>query len=105
MWTRQYKKSKLRFVVFPAIASVMLSYFAYHGVNGSLGLNSAERFQTEIAELKLELALLEGERTDLSRRTALLRDGSLERDLIDESARHSLGLVRANELILLHSTN
>lgn len=105
MWTRQYKSSKLRVVVVPALACCLLGYFLFHAVNGTLGLNSSERYDAEIAKLEIELAGLEKHRTELQKRTKLLSDGSLERDLIDETARRSLGLTRANELIMLHSSN
>lgn len=105
MWTRQYKRSKLRFVIVPILACCVLGYFLFHAVNGTLGLNSSERYDARISKLELELASLETRRTELQQRTKLLSDGSLERDLIDESARRSLGMTRANELIMLHSSN
>ena len=105
MWTRQYKRSKLRFVVVPVMACCVLGYFLFHAVNGTLGLNSSERYDAEIATLEVELASLETKRAELQKRTKLLSDGSLERDLIDESARRSLGMTRANELVMLHSSN
>lgn len=105
MWTRQHKKSKLRFAVLPLVGMALLAYFSFHSINGSLGLNSSELYQTQIDELKLELASLEQVRQDYDKRTNLLRDGSLERDLIDEQARMTLGLIRSNEIVLLHGNN
>ena len=83
----------------------LLAYFSFHSINGSLGLNSSELYQTQIDELKFELASLEQVRQDYDKRTNLLRDGSLERDLIDEQARMTLGLIRSNEIVLLHGNN
>lgn len=105
MWTRQYKRSKLRVVVVPVLACCLLGYFVFHAVNGTLGLNSSERYDSQMSELKVELASLEKRRAEMQTRTKLLSDGSLERDLIDETARRSLGLTRSNELIMLHSSN
>ncbi|MEM8540092.1 MAG: septum formation initiator family protein [Pseudomonadota bacterium] len=105
MWTRQRKKSKLRFAILPVVGLALLGYFSFHSINGSLGLNSSERYQAQIDQLKLELASLEQVRQDYEKRTSLLRDGSLERDLIDEQARLTLGLIRSNEIVLLHSNN
>lgn len=105
MWTRQHKKSKLRFAVLPIVGIALSGYFSFHSINGSLGLNSSERYQSQIDQLKLELASLEQVRQEYDKRTSLLRDGSLERDLIDEQARMTLGLIRSNEIVLLHSNN
>ncbi len=105
MWTRQHKKSKLRYAVLPLVCFGMLGYFSFHAVNGSLGLQSSERYQAEIDTLKLELASLEQVRQDYEKRTSLLRDGTLERDLVDERARLTLGMTKSNELILLHGNN
>jgi cell division protein FtsB len=105
MWTRQHKKSKLRFAVLPIVGLALSGYFSFHAINGSLGLHSSERYQAQIDELKFELASLQQVRQDYEKRTSLLRDGSLERDLIDEQARMTLGLIRSNELVLMHDHN
>lgn len=103
MWTRQHKKSKLRFAIFPIIALSLLGYFGFHTVNGSLGMNSSDRYDLRIDELRIELAALEKTSANYAKRTTLLRDGNLERDLIDEQARVSLGLTRANEVVLFNT--
>ncbi|MBO6638982.1 MAG: septum formation initiator family protein [Roseitalea sp.] len=102
MWTRQYRKSPLRHLVIPCIAAASLAYFGYHGITGNLGLTSKAEYEQRLAGLEAELDALTTARARLKTRTAALSDGSLQRDVIDEQARLSLGLANANELILLH---
>lgn len=102
MWTRQHRRSPLRHLVLPVLATGVLAYFGHHAISGSLGLNSKQQYETRIASLKTELVALENRRGGLEKKTSMLRDGSLERDMIDEQARRLLGLTRANEIVILH---
>lgn len=105
MWTRQRKRSKLRYLTLPVLGAVMAGYFSFHAINGSLGLNSSEQYQAQLNNLHVELAALQETRASFERRTEMLSDGTLERDMIDEQARIALGMTKSNELILLHSSN
>ena len=103
MWTRQYRKSPLQHLIMPCLTVAALSYFGFHAVNGNLGLTSKQEYEQRLADLRGDLAALTAERERLEKRTAALSDGSLQRDMIDEQARRQLGMVRANEVILLHA--
>lgn len=102
MWTRYHRRSPLRHFVLPVLAVGVLSYFGHHAFNGSLGLASGEQYQATASALETELAALETMREGLEKKTGMLRDGSLERDMIDEQARRTLGITRANEIVILH---
>lgn len=102
MWTRHYRKTPLRHLVIPTLAVASLVYFGFHANSGNHGLTSKSVYETRLAALETELAELTTERERLEKRTASLRDGSLQRDMIDEQARRQLGMVRADEIILLH---
>jgi cell division protein FtsB len=86
----------------PLLTSGVLAYFSHHAVNGSLGLVSKQKYEQQIEFLQAELANVEGVRLALEKKTAMLRNGSLERDMIDEQARRLLGVTRANEIVVLH---
>ena len=47
------------------------------------------------------MARFEAEREALEKRVALMSDGSMEADMLDERARLNLNLVHANELVVL----
>ena len=101
MWTRHRRRSPLRHLVLPIFATGVLAYFGHHAINGSLGLTSGQQYEERIAKLEAELESLETRRAALDKKTAMLRDGSLERDMIDEQARRLLGLTRSNEIVIL----
>lgn len=105
MWTRHHRRSPFRHLVVPLFATAVLTYFGYHAVNGSLGLESKQAYEQKVAMLEEELAGLKAQRERLEHRTAMLRDGSLERDMIDEQARRLLGVTRPNEIVILHRTS
>ena len=102
MWTRHHRRSPLRHVLLPALTCLVLTYFTHHAMNGTLGVRAQQGYEAEIALLKSELGQLEDRRAGLERKTAMLRDGSLERDMIDEQARRLLGLTRSKEIVILH---
>jgi cell division protein FtsB len=103
MWTRHHRKSPLRHLVLPLIAGVVMTYFTHHAMNGKLGLKSQQAYAGEIVLLQEELKRLETRRFALEKKTAMLRDGSLERDMIDEQARRLLGVTRSREIVILHA--
>ncbi|MGB7431657.1 MAG: septum formation initiator family protein [Ahrensia sp.] len=86
-------------------AVAVLGYFAFHAFHGSYGLLATEGYERELADAQAVAASLQAQVDWLERRTMLLRDGSLEHDILDEQARRTLGLTRANEIVLLHSNN
>ena len=105
MWTRQYRKTWLRYSWFPALAGAACCYFYYHAIEGRYGLEQSKNYERQIVALNEELVALSTVRGRLEARTAALSDGSLERDMIDEQARMTLGLSRKNEIVLLHGNN
>ncbi len=73
-------------------------YFSYHLV---LGDRSALRYMTlqqSISETKQTTSAIEKERTELEEKVAMLRPGSVNKDLLEERARLVLGLRREGEV-------
>lgn len=101
MWTRQYRNRRRVRLIMPALTALFLAYFGFHVVNGSFGLRANETFEAEKARLESTLIAERGEREALERRIALLRDGSIERDMLDEQVRRSLNYVGPNDLVIL----
>jgi cell division protein FtsB len=106
MWTRQRRKTNRGRLVVPLLAAAFLGYFGFHAYYGDLGLYSTEKLDADQAQLKTELAGLTKRRSRLEHRVELLRDGSIEKDMLDEQARRQLNLSRPDEVtILLHPIN
>lgn len=86
--------------VVPCIAAAFLSYFGFHAVNGELGLNSKLQLELRSERLTKRLASLVEQRKELERRTALLQDGTIEKDMLDEQARSLLDVARPDEIVI-----
>lgn len=80
--------------------AAMISYFGYHGVHGERGLRAHRNFNAEIAALNAELAGFEGQRKALEERVARFAPNSVDRDLLDEEARDSLGWLHPNDRVI-----
>ncbi|CAN7529899.1 septum formation initiator family protein [Pararhizobium sp. LjRoot255] len=102
MWTKHHKKRKLGRFVMPLIAVAFLSYFGYHSIHGEFGLKATEKFDRQRVERQTRLDELTGQRKTLEKEVALLSDGSLERDMLDEKARFGLNMSRPDEIVIFH---
>lgn len=100
MWTRQRKSRRYGALIVPAIAAVFLSYFGYHAFHGGYGIHAAQRLTERTALRQKELAAVRAERARLEQRLALLSDGTIERDMLDEQARRALNLAREDEIVI-----
>ncbi|WP_336276233.1 FtsB family cell division protein [Bartonella sp. CB178] len=102
MWTKQKRRSvKVRFVL-PFITVGVLGYFGYHIYHGEYGLYSRSEVNRYIVELEGELHKVEAERASIEKRVSLLRDGNIEKDMLDEYVRKNLNFSKPNELIVLN---
>ena len=102
MWTKHHKKRKFGRLVLPVITVAFLSYFSYHSIHGDFGLNSMEEFERRRIERQARLDVLTERREVLEREVALMSDGSLERDMLDEKARFALNMSRSDEIVIFH---
>lgn len=100
MWTKQHKKRYLGRLVTPILAAGFFAYFGYHVVNGELGIEAAKGFEQRRLERSAELDELVSQRKDLEREVALMSDGSLEKDILDEKARYALNVSRVDEIVI-----
>ncbi|MEM0898468.1 MAG: septum formation initiator family protein [Pseudomonadota bacterium] len=100
MWTRHRKPSKLRKAIVPTLCVLAMGYFVYHGFHGTHGIKSNAEYMERIAILEAELAQLNDVADRIGKRTSLLRNGSIEQDMLDEQARRMLGFSAENEIII-----
>jgi cell division protein FtsB len=83
------------------IAAGAVAYFGYHSVHGERGLRAHRSFETEIANLNGKLQELVAEREALELRVGQFEPSAVDRDLLDEEARRSLGWMAPNDRILI----
>lgn len=101
MWTKQKRKSiKGRFIV-PLLAAAFLSYFGFHAYNGAYGIYSKEQLQAQATMLGQQLSDLSEQRESLERQVLQLRDGSIDKDILDEQSRRALNLSHADEVVII----
>jgi cell division protein FtsB len=104
MATRQRRSSFLGKLVLPAVLVAVLAYFAYHLVNGDLGMRSRELMAAEKKALQTTHAALVVERKRLEARVQLLRPDKIDPDLADERARMQLGYAHPDEIIVFRGS-
>lgn len=103
MWTKHHRERKFGRLILLAVTVAFLSYFGYHSVHGSFGLEATKEFERQRVELAAELAGLTAKRKSMERQVELLSDGSLEQDILDEEARYQLNVSRADEIVIFNS--
>ncbi len=99
--TRQTRNNPLTRLIVPALSLVLLAYFFYHAWSGRYGIESMRRMREEAVHLEFELAATKLKRRSIEERVALLRDGTIERDMLDEQARGALNLLQGDEVAIL----
>jgi cell division protein FtsB len=97
-------RRRLRAVLIPlalyAVSGSAASYFVWHAYNGSRGLKAKEEYRQQIAELTTRLHAIQDERAGWERRISMMSADSIDRDLLEEEARVTLGRVQKDELVL-----
>ena len=97
-------QTRFRAIMFPlalyVFSGVIGGYFIWHAMNGGRGLKTRVAYKAKIAELGRELEALRVERKDIERRVSMLQTASVDRDLLDEETRFSLGRMHKNEVVI-----
>jgi cell division protein FtsB len=88
-------------LVNPLMGMLLVVYLGYHVLHGERGLYALVREQAELSRLQQEIADTRLEREKLELKVSHLRDGSLDRDLLDEQMRRMMGVMRNGELVVL----
>ena len=103
MWTKQKRKSIRGRFVLPILTAAFLSYFGFHAYHGEYGLYSRIQLEEQKSLLAKQLEQVTADRNALEKRVTLLRDGSIEKDMLDEQARRALNLSHPDEVTMITS--
>jgi len=93
-------RSLTRFIA-PLMTMTLLGYFGFHALNGQYGTRAHLAMQKQMVKLQDKLDARTAVRERLEARVALLREGSLEKDMVDQYARQQLNLLRGDEIVLI----
>jgi cell division protein FtsB len=92
----------------PALGSMLVMmimimmglYFTFAAIQGDYGVFRRAEVNAERKDLKIELATLQAQVTELENLTRRLSDDYLDLDLLDQQARDVLGMVRTDEIVI-----
>ena len=104
MAVRSRKRPLTRFIA-PLATLMILGYFGFHALNGQYGIRAKIAMDVQTAKLEKKLAERTAVREKLEARVAMLRDGNLEKDMVDEYVRRQLNMVREDEIVLMIPEN
>ena len=82
------------------LLSAIVSFFGFHIVSGERGLLARPSLELKIVQAEEQLALLNKHHRFLQQRIALLHGGSVDADMLAETARSELGLYGPNDVIV-----
>lgn len=95
------KRYVLRHNMLAVIGICLSAYFSYHWIAGERGYFRLMTLENKIASKTVEYEALKTQRAAVEKKVIMMRPGSIDRDLLEERARHVLGYRHADELILL----
>ena len=105
MSTRQRKNHNRHRLIIPVLCTALSAYFYYHSVTGKYGLESYNRTVETVKNLELKLVDLRAERQILENRVILLKNGTIERDMLDEQVRYNLNMMHPDEIAIMRMPN
>ncbi len=88
-----------------AVSGAVVGYFWMHAHSGQRGLEAKREIKGQILTLTAELNTLKAERTHLEDRISRMRDGSVDRDLLEDLARNRLGMTHPDDLVIITGGN
>ncbi|MFM9889916.1 MAG: FtsB family cell division protein [Rickettsiales bacterium] len=88
-------------LMWPVLWMLLVFYIGYHALHGERGFYALLRDRHELAQLQENMEKTKAEREKMELRVSHLRDGSLDRDLLDEQMRRMLGVMKKGEMVVL----
>jgi len=94
-------RGRARYVFGPVLGILVITYFAYHVVNGERGLFAWWQLRERIVTAKAQLTKVSAERETLENRVRLLHPESLDPDMLEERARVMLNYGHPDDIIAI----
>ena len=88
-------------MIAPLMAVMIFGYFGTQAYKGDYGIRANIRLQKQAVVLAAELSQVSVKRKNLEKRVALLRNGTIEKDMLDEQVRRNLGFVNEDDVVIL----
>lgn len=84
-----------------ASSAGLVSYFIHHAHSGTRGTQAKQALKAQVVQLEDELNSVQTEKNEWEHRIALLKANQIDRDLLEERARASLGMVHRNDVVIM----
>jgi cell division protein FtsB len=82
------------------ILAALIFYFGFNALTGDRGILTTRQRQATLTDDEAELAALKAEHAELAQRAALLADGHLSQDLVEERAHVVLGFADPRDYVI-----
>ena len=89
-----------RQAVVPVLGISLLTYFAYHAIQGERGLFAWMQLNQQLKQTRALADAVATQRSELENRVHRLSNGSLDPDLLEERVRSMLNLGREDEVTI-----
>ena len=96
---------RFRRAVPASVVLCLLIYAAYHLVQGDRGLLAHARWDAKVQQLALDVEAAAARRQDLENRAAALDVRGIDRDVLDQRARHVLEFAHPRDVVLRVATD
>ena len=96
-------KRRFAVIVVPVLGLGALIYLGYHFFEGERGLKASWSVDQRLAKAQAERKTLSAERERLEGRVGLLREGTIDRDMLDERLRQMLNLALPGDVVILYA--
>src|SRR5215470_11533378 len=90
-----------RQAVVPVLGISLLTYFAYHAIQGERGLFAWMQLNQQLKQTRALADAVATQRSELENRVRRLSNASLDPDLLEERVRSMLNLGREDEVVIL----
>jgi cell division protein FtsB len=84
----------------PALAILIIANFLGYAIMGANGVLSWGDYRRQKAERLVQLAELNAEKSRLAHRSALLDPSGADPDMVEETVKRELGVVRPDEVVI-----
>lgn len=100
-------RRRFRSVLLPlalyAVSGGIVGYFVLHAQSGQRGLEAKREIKAEIIQLTAELNAVKAQRAVMEDRIGRMRDGSIDRDMLEDLARNYLGMTHPDDLVMIYA--
>lgn len=100
-------RRRFRSVLLPlalyAVSGGIVGYFVLHAHSGQRGLEAKREIKAEIIQLTAELNAVKAQRAVMENRISRMRDGAIDRDMLEDLARNYLGMTHPDDLVMIYA--